>query len=550
MRKFHVIVVSSISAHADLTAHASTKLDLTKSLLGLHSDFTQSANFADLKPTSSQLPNSSFSFRQQDPDGERTSGSQFRKAAFAGAQKPIEQIYPELMELHDLPPPRGRPRSHSVFSGHDPRKFDGFASLSENPMTPKMQSAFTGLGDGPLFPRPRPLSEERARAESIPPHVAYSSNLGRSVFFPFAEDEGSPPSVWKGKDRENLEPEPAMPQTADAYSASAFEPFAEAMMHFQASPTLPNSLPKEQMIQDILTSSTSSSSRSSKFSIIHHSDTTALTSAATATDKNVGAFEDTGKVVSGFEYEIDSAALELPGEEFSLQETSTASSDRNSSATIKPEKVSSPPKETVAASEGNSAATTKAEKATSPYAPPPLITEEKLPRAGKISSSSKYISPASSIAPPPPATTTTPNTPPVTKPSTPKPVLTAAQPVRPSPTPLPKVTASTSKPPPAQPQPKVAEASNLSPAPTPSHAPLLGTAAQFQPLVAVLRRVARQFPGGVPKTRLGTVLPQENPQVYRLANVKKFAPYIAAAVNAGIVQETQHDCVTLMPTYA
>lgn len=317
MRRFPVIVVSSISAHADLTAHASTRLDLAKSLLGINGDFTQPANFADAKPTSSQFPDSSFSFRQQEPGREGTLGSQFRKAAFTGTQKPIEQIYTELLELHDLPPPpsRGRPRSHSVFSGHDPHKFDGFGSLSENPVTPKMQSAFSGLGDGPLFPRPRPLGEERARAESVPPHVAYSSNLARSVFFPFAEDEGSPPSMWKGKDREKPEPEPVLPQIVDGYSASAFEPFAEAMMHFSASSTMPKSNPREQGMQDIFTSSTSSSG-SSKFSIIHHSDTTALTSAATALEKNGGVFEDTGNFMSDLAYEIDNATLDLQGEQF------------------------------------------------------------------------------------------------------------------------------------------------------------------------------------------------------------------------------------------
>ncbi len=94
MRRFPVIVVSSISAHADLTAHASTRLDLAKSLLGINGDFTQPANFADAKPTSSQFPDSSFSFRQQEPGREGTLGSQFRKAAFTGTQKLLSRYIP------------------------------------------------------------------------------------------------------------------------------------------------------------------------------------------------------------------------------------------------------------------------------------------------------------------------------------------------------------------------------------------------------------------------------------------------------------------------
>ncbi len=170
-------------------------------------------------------------------------------------------------------------------------------------------------------------------------------------------------------------------------------------MHFSASSTIPKSNPREQGMQDIFTSSTSSSG-SSKFSIIHHSDTTALTSAATALEKNGGVFEDTGNFMSDLAYEIDNATLDLQGEQFAPQETSAVSSDRNSSPTVKPEQFSSPPRETVASSGGNSSATTKAEKATSPYVPPPPIAGAELPQAGKISSPSGYIITTSSTAPP------------------------------------------------------------------------------------------------------------------------------------------------------
>ncbi len=254
--------------------------------------------------------------------------------------------------------------------------------------------------------------------------------------------------------------------------------------------------------------------------------------------------------MSDLAYEIDNATLDLQGEQFAPQETSAVSSDRNSSPTVKPEQFSSPPRETVASSGGNSSATTKAEKATSPYVPPPPIAGAELPQAGKISSPSGYIITTSSTALPSSATATAPDTPPVAKSSTPKPVFSATQPVRSSPTPAPKSTASTAKPVSVLPQPKIAKATNSSPAPTPTYAPLLGTAAQFQLLVTILRKDARQFPGGVPKTRLGAALPQENPQVYRLANVKKFSSYIAAAIKAGVVQEAPNDCVALMPTYA
>jgi hypothetical protein len=271
MRKIKVVVISSVTAHPDLTAQASIKLDWDKTVLG-HQNSNCSTHF--MNPPASQPPPSekpaapSFPSRTESPFG-----SQFNKAySSAQPRRPFEATFEPEVELRDIPL---RGRRHSVFSAYDPRNFEGFGDIRDPPLTPK--HGLFGFGDGPLFSR---HGEERPRAESVPPQVLHASNLSKSIYSSFPQATSmSTTSSGKGKAREYSANEPEnlpLPPKIDApHSGSVFEPFGDTATSFGAMSAFP---PSEHRAATISRSSSSSSSQPTILSTVKRPDTTAPTS--------------------------------------------------------------------------------------------------------------------------------------------------------------------------------------------------------------------------------------------------------------------------------
>jgi hypothetical protein len=488
MRKIKVVVISSVTAHPDLTAQASIKLDWTKTVLG-HQNSNSSTHFMNppaSKPPPSEKPAApSFPSRTESPFG-----SQVNKAySSAQPRRPFEATFEsDSVELHDIPP---RGRRHSVFSAYDPRKFEGFGDIGDPPLTPKTQHGLFGFGDGPLFPR---HEEERPRAESVPPQVFHAFNLSKSVYPSFPATSLSTTSFGKGKAREYSadEPEnlPPPPKIDAPYSGSVFEPFGDTATSFGAMSAFP---PSEHRAATISRSSSSSSSQPTILSTVKRPDTTAPTSTKSeAVDDNfkppVDEQRDTKVSQTTFTQTEEPvslpAATELVPNESILPPTNVpplfpaSTSRRNSTSTI--------------------AAWSQISQATE-YVP--------VRTPGPVLKTSAAIQTVLPIAGPSP--------PVIPKPALHSPVPTA----QPAPSPKPK--------------PKVPTANPSS----------------FQPLITVMRAergpVAKSFLGEQLVKQNARVY-----ELAGITKTKKFKAYITAAIQAGIVSETaSSDLITLSAEY-
>ncbi|KAF8969793.1 hypothetical protein BDZ97DRAFT_160431 [Flammula alnicola] len=284
MRNFRVVVMSPAGTHSDLGAQASAQLDWSKLVLGFHDGVPETTIFPDGPPAP---PNPPSAYTQQQPRATTDTpfSSNFRKTGLNGsAQKQAESAFePELVELRDIP---ARARRNSVFSSYDPRKFDVFADFGDVFMTPKTQRGSFGLGDGPLFPRPKSRGEEQSsRTDSAPPNMTHFANLPKPTYPHFHETATGVNQSWKGKTRPIIEPESIEPQAPIASSTtmpnsdSVFEPFGETRPPFQTISTLAQPESKTLSTRGSSVSS-SPSSRSTSFSIVQHPNaSTAPTSA-------------------------------------------------------------------------------------------------------------------------------------------------------------------------------------------------------------------------------------------------------------------------------
>ncbi|KAF9483798.1 hypothetical protein BDN70DRAFT_264346 [Pholiota conissans] len=479
MRRIKVVVISSVTAHPDLTAHATTKLDWTKTILGSTNGMPHSMDPHNSKTTSPKKPSQSSLFAPQSWHNGRTSDTQCHQNPLASPfpPKPVETT-PEhdAVELQNMHP---RARRHSIFPTCNPRKSEGFGTTGDMPLIPETQQRLYGLGNGPLFPQ---YEEERHRAESVPPIAFNIPSLSETTFTT---------STGKGKACAYSafeEPAPPSSRFDIPYSGSIFEPFTKT------SNSISPILPSQYGAPSMSTSSSSSSSQPSNFSPAKHPDTTDPTSVMS---EIIGEPKAT---VSEHHDKINDATLPITSSATESNPDLILSSTKAEIPCLSvPSRRSSISTINVMA-QISQAAVYEPKRASEPV--PGIPVQLTKPVAGP---SQPTPSTLSNVVPPP------------------RPVL-----VKPSSSVAPK----------SVPNSKVPK----------SKVPI-SNSSTFQTLITVLRRKQT----AIPRSSLNALLIKEDPRVYELAGVKvnkKFKSYIAAAIKAGVVSESNSgDTIALSAEY-
>ena len=225
MRSYRVVLISPAGSHPDLTSQASVHLDWSRTILGINGGSNEDGLF--LNNSSNPMPSST-------PAPARSS--------ISSSGHGTRTIWTET-PLRDSPALLHKP---SIFSNSygdafgDPR----FSS-------PKLSS---GLGDGPLFPRPQTANQQPSRSRSgsfrdpLSLRPTTLTNKGKS----------------KASELDDIKPDPPPPPASSRsrLGSSVFEPFGEEeekLPHSQRSSPAPE-VPERAL------SSESSGSRQSKFS--------------------------------------------------------------------------------------------------------------------------------------------------------------------------------------------------------------------------------------------------------------------------------------------
>ena len=515
MRQYRVVLMVPAGTHEDLTAQASYILDWSRGALGVEGGVVD--DFNDEHPTDQEPRGASPS----SPPNPSTSGQSRANAAPRGTydneellDDPPTQPYAPLVppsapfpssrlrrgtvggfsqttdspnvELHDLP---SRGRRNSVFS----KSYDvNFGAVSDAPFTtrPLSRGSF-GFGDRPFFARSQSRGDG-IRPDSAPGNVFYSTPPATSDTAGFKFDFR--PST-KGKDREgpfpepediefhSLESPPRPTSTKLAYSGSIFDPFGEERSPFQLKHTSPpKSLPTRK------DSVSTVGSVDSRFSIVDMPEpSTGLTSAQQEDDK----FMD----------------------EKSTQTTSEA--------TIKPLPSSMAAAATMGPSRRDSVSSQDSRRSDYSIKAGTLGGSKPLVKVEAEGTTQAVVN----IPTPPPIQPSAPSLPATPLP----PPSTKNQVIKPAATPTP-IASSSTKPPQPKP-PAVPQAKPNTPAPGPATITRVVPPDKWKHLVDTLRlKGGSSTPSALPALLLKT-----DPRPYQRAGYNRWAPYLNAAIVAGIV---------------
>ncbi|KAF9562168.1 hypothetical protein CPC08DRAFT_817282 [Agrocybe pediades] len=494
-RGYRVVLITPSTTHADITSQATVHLDWTRVILGLGDGVLDEDSLTGNASSEPKESSSSHQPRQKPSSSWDTFNmGQNSTTGFRNEGKGTTSV---AFEPRRQPPSFNR-GSSALSAYHEPHRFNVFGNMSGDMPMPEITKEAFGFDDGPLFPRP--TSRATQRADSAPPNIrqstlSHSPHISRPSWASIDNvNKGTSPS--KDKQRE------AEPNMGGA--ANVILPFEEDTV---PGPSAQSSFQPQVPLDATFTVGFSTSPASLELRS-QRGDSTSSSSTSSSTVSKFSMIEH-GII------DLSTAPTSAIPPTFDKNEAigkSETSLGKAKDATVATSKTATPLQPS-----SNTGTLTKGVQVDSSRSASPF------PFPAQASSAQVHPSTPARKTSDPPET--------VPKKEAPIPVSQKGQ--TPGNVVAPKAQVST----------PAAGPSTQSAAPRPP--------VEFSTLVDVLRK---QHPKILSKTTLGSLLVQQDANVYKKAKFSKFGSYIAAAVKAGIITEHVNSrgeqCVVLRPPYA